>query len=244
LTLALAGPRSWRAWIARDQSRFLSVVLLATAVVLPFAYYAVNTPVTYDGVRHFLFTIPPMAVLSGVSVTAVLARTRQRAIRAALAAGLGALLALTSWDMWQLHPYQYVYFNRAMIGGLPGAAPRFDTDYWGASYKEGVAWLVDHPPEAPSGRKLKVASCSHSGSTSYFLPADRFDYVGSYDDGQKIFDEPDVLLATTRWECDTRRKGRTLHVVERMGVPLLSVIEVDHDDGDAVVPPRWRRFDR
>ena len=103
-----------------------------------------------------------------------------RAVPVLTVAALGALMALTVRDMVLLHPYQYVYFNRAVIGGLPGAAKRFDTDYWGASYKEGVRWLVDQAPDPPSARRLKVASCSHSESTSYFLPADRFDYVGSY----------------------------------------------------------------
>ncbi len=209
-------------------------MLLAAAIAVPFVYYAVMAPVTYDGVRHFLFTIPPMSVLAGVSLAAFLARTRSLWLRALTVAAVGGLMALTAWDMYLLHPYQYVYFNRAVIGGLPGAASRFETDYWGASYKEGVRWLVDHAPEPPGARKLKVASCSHSASTSYFLPTDRFDYVGSYHDGQLIFDEPDVLLATTRWACNKMRKGRTLHVVERMGVPLLYVIEVDHDDGSAV----------
>ena len=57
---------------------------------------------------------------------------------------LAASLLATVVDMVQLHPYQYVYFNRVVAGGLPRAAERYDTDYWGAAGKEAVEWTVDH----------------------------------------------------------------------------------------------------
>ena len=45
-------------------------------------------------------------------------------------------------DVARLHPYEYAYFNRS-FGGLPAAAGRFETDYWGVAYKEGFEWLVN-----------------------------------------------------------------------------------------------------
>lgn len=44
----------------------------------------------------------------------------------------------------RLHPYQYVYYN-VFTGGPRGAAKRFTAmDYWGSSYREATAWLVQH----------------------------------------------------------------------------------------------------
>jgi hypothetical protein len=38
-------------------------------------------------------------------------------------------------------------------------------------------------------------------------------------------EDPDIVLATTRDQCHRAVPGRILHVVERMGTPLLYVIE-------------------
>jgi ketosteroid isomerase-like protein len=39
-----------------------------------------------------------------------------------------------------------------------------------------------------------------------------------------LADDPDILLATTRYRC-MEEMGQPVHVVERMGVPLLYVFE-------------------
>jgi len=80
-------------------------------------------------------------------------------------------------------------------------------------------------------RRIKVASCLYSLSTSYFLPEDRFEYIGSYGSGQMISygAQPDLFLATTRWNCHKIHSGRVLHTIVRKGVPLLYIIEVYHD---------------
>ena len=78
-------------------------------------------------------------------------------------------------------------------------------------------------------RKIKVASCSYFLSTSYYLPQERFEYIGSYEKGPKVTGKPDVFLATTRWNCDQRVEGKVIHVVERQHTPLLFIKEVSHD---------------
>jgi hypothetical protein len=75
-------------------------------------------------------------------------------------------------------------------------------------------------------------SCSPPLSVQYYLPRGRFEYVGSYAYRQ-VDDRPDIFIATTRWACDRRFKGRVVHTVEREGVPLLFVKERAH-----AMPPR------
>lgn len=46
------------------------------------------------------------------------------------------------------HPHQLAYFN-GLVGGLGGAQRRGvpdATDYWGLSYRQGMAWLDRHAP--------------------------------------------------------------------------------------------------
>ena len=71
-------------------------------------------------------------------------------------------LMTTIADMIALHPYESVYFNRLIAGGLRSAAGSYETDYWGNSYREGVEWLVTHyGPSASATQPIRVASCSH-----------------------------------------------------------------------------------
>ena len=49
------------------------------------------------------------------------------------------------WD-WQLHPYQYVYYN-SLAGGVAGASSGYDMDYWFVTYKEGVEHVNQVAPK-------------------------------------------------------------------------------------------------
>jgi len=211
----------FRTWLRADVGLLLTVIV----PLLPLTYAVLATPPDYDGVRHFLFILPPMAVIAAYSIAEVVKHGRGW-LRISIMAVSTESLLLTGVDMIRLHPYQYVFFNRLFAGGLETAARYYDTDYWGASYKEGVEWLVAHYP-VQAGRRPKVASCLHPVSTSYFLPRDRFEFVGSYHGQHPISARPDIFLASKRWGCDQNETGRVLHTVSRMGVPLLYVIEVD-----------------
>lgn len=213
--------RAPRPWL-RDQ-RWIVGVILGLSVGVPIASQALRGAVVYGGWRHFLFVAPMLAVAAGWVLARLVEPGAGRRWRIPVAAAAGLSMALTAVDMVRLHPYQTVYFNRALAGGLPGAAGDYETDYWGTSYKEGVAWLqANHRSDDPA-RRIKVTSCSHPVSTSYFLTDPRFEYVGHVD---RLRDQPDVLLATTRWGCHRSLPGRVLHVVRRFGVPLLYVVEV------------------
>ena len=209
---------------AIDRTAAIFTALLALTVAVPVASVLWSHPILYDGIRHVLFVIPPLAVLAGVTVASFVAWARPRWARVAVAAALTASVVVTAADMWRLHPYESVYFNRSVAGGLHGAFGRFETDYWGQSYKEGVEWLAANYERAKPGR-TRVANCNTPFLTGYYLEqsADRrarFESVG-------LDEAPDVVLATTRWSCPEKIAGRVLHVVTRADTPLCYVIEVD-----------------
>ena len=120
--------------------------------------------------------------------------------------------------MTLLHPYQSIYFNRLFAGGLQGASGRFETDYWGTSYREAVEWVLRNVP----GEGIRIANCSSPLLTSYYLRGP---------DGTRFIpvardESPDLLVATTRWDCHRRPEARVLHRVERQGVPLAYVLDL------------------
>jgi 4-amino-4-deoxy-L-arabinose transferase-like glycosyltransferase len=218
--------------LSRD--RALSIFIVIFGIIFPVGYTVLTKPTDYDGIRHFLFVVPLLAVLAAFCLTMVLDKAGPSFFSIVLVIMVLASGALTAVDMIQLHPYQYIYFNRLFGKGVAQAANSFDTDYWGSSYKEGVEWVVNNYEKPDHDRKIKVVSCLHALSTSYFLPEDRFEYLGTFHDGKEIPEnaEPDLFLATTRWSGHKKLEGKLLHVISRKNVPLLYIIEVSHDSDD------------
>ncbi|MBI5318891.1 glycosyltransferase family 39 protein [Bradyrhizobium sp.] len=146
---------------ARRKTIFL---MLTLATVLPLAIAMVKRPALYNGIRHFIFVIPPMAVLAGVAFAKLmswLGETRRSWQPVALAVfAFGLLLPLG--EMIRLHPYQYTHFNH-MAGTVRSADNLFMLDYWGLALKQasdGLRNEIDERQEVPpQGRKWKVAVC-------------------------------------------------------------------------------------
>jgi hypothetical protein len=98
----------------------------------------------YNGIRHFIFVIPPLAVLAGLAGAWLIDRLA-RAWRpaAALAAAVLVIgLVRPVVDMAQLHPYEYTHFND-LAGDVRGASKRYMLDYWGLSLKQAADALRD-----------------------------------------------------------------------------------------------------
>lgn len=202
--------------------RLLKTGLLVLVFSIPILAAIALRATIYDGLRQFLFIVPSLAVLAGVSVAKLLASKGMLVTKAVVVGVVMLSVGLTAFDMVDLHPYQYVYFNRLIGGGLETASTKYETDYYGASYREGVRWVIDNYHSA-SGEKVRVANPSMNFLTAYYLEAspelrDRFQPV-------QAWDNPDVFIATTRWNFNNDKQGTVVHVVSRKGVPLLYVIE-------------------
>ena len=206
-----------------DHRSAVFIALIVVATFFPIASAIQSGTILYDGMRHLLFIVPPLAVLAGIVTASFFSNVGSRAAGAAVAIALAASVSVTAADMWRLHPYESIYFNRTFGGGLPHAYGRFETDYWGQSYREATDWLVANYAPAKPG-PIRVANCSVPFLTGYYLdtPERREHFLNVHLD-----EHPDVVLATTRWHCNEIVAGRVLHVVTRMNTPLCYVIEVD-----------------
>jgi hypothetical protein len=140
----------------------LLVVLLAA--VLPIAIAIVTRPAGYNGIRHFLFAVPPIALLAGLAVPWLIDWARRQSSRALIILTLLAAAAVLDpvVAMVRLHPYEYTYFN-LLAGGERGARKNYMIDYWGLSFKQaGEAlhgWLEATGEKPPQSRRWKVAAC-------------------------------------------------------------------------------------
>jgi len=122
----------------------------------------VKRPALYNGIRHFIFVIPPMTVLAGLAFARGMnwLKENRRSWQPAAVAIFAFGLLLPFSEMIRLHPYQYTHFNH-IAGTVRSADNLFMLDYWGLALKQasdGLREQLDERQEAPPhGRKWKVA---------------------------------------------------------------------------------------
>jgi len=88
----------------------------------------------YDGMRHFLFILPPVFIFIGFAFDSlfIFIKKKWMMVLLVLAVLLPGIIGITL-----LHPYEYTYYN-SFIGGTAGAFRHYETDYWLTCYKEAV----------------------------------------------------------------------------------------------------------
>ena len=198
----------------------LLVVLLAAA--LPIGIAVVTRPAGYNGIRHFLFAVPPIALLAGLAVPWLIDQARRRSKRALIAVVLLAAAAILDpvVAMVRLHPYEYTYFN-LLAGGERGARKDYMIDYWGLSFKQaGEAlrgWLEATGEKPPQGRRWKVAVCGPHPPARIALG-----------DGFELTWDPrgaDFVMALGEFYC-ARLDAPVLAKVDRAGVTYATVYDI------------------
>jgi len=150
---------------------------LALAAVFPLLITIMLRPAMYNGIRHFVFVLPPLAVLGGlagvflVDAAARYVRFAPVAAAAILAAGIGFPISA----MARLHPYEYTHFNW-LSGGVAHARDRYMLDYWGLSFKQAslalLAKLAAGHETKPADRRWKIAVCGPHRSPQVELGGD------------------------------------------------------------------------
>jgi hypothetical protein len=163
----------------------------------------------YDAWRQFLFLSGPLILIAALGVY-VLILSKNKIVAAA-----GILLCIlnicvTAREMVTLHPYEYIYFN-SLVGGLKGAYGRYETDYWGASFKEATDWIVANRLSL-SHDTLYIYPCVFFPASPYSKPGVIIDNTGDK--------KATVFYCYTRWNQDRQLPGTVIHTIEREGVPL------------------------
>jgi hypothetical protein len=187
----------------------------ATAIVPVLLHIAGHGP-AFSGMRHFIFVVPPLAVLAGLGIDRAFdfLSGRQRVLGAAALAGLSAGYVWTASVVVRLHPYEYLYFNQ-LVGGLAGADQRYDTDYWVNIMHEAVIDLDKTlQREAPSLSPYRVAVCSDGVQFTHDIARDKRLVLATGSEAADFF------IAPTHMHCDSALEGRVIAKIERMGTVI------------------------
>ncbi|MFV8749233.1 hypothetical protein ACNOYE_01650 [Nannocystaceae bacterium ST9] len=198
--------------------------LLIFVILFPPLYAIAKRSPLYDGLRHFLFLVPMMTVIAGVTAATILRWVGARS-RVALG-GLGTLVVVWAVRMVlvmiAIHPQQYLWFNQ-IIGGLPGAFLKYDTDYYGNTYKEGFELLRRRLWEDERERFLEkpyvVGACMPD------FVADQ--YLGASFERKRKGGKSDFWLGYTRNNCYMQNEAAPeFDRVERDGTLLLLIRDI------------------
>lgn len=206
------GILAFRVW--RKQINLDFFLVLFIGAILPLTGLIIFRATMYDNFRQILFLLPPLILLAGFALDLIFSVLRTAALRLIL---LSALAIPGIFASFQLHPYQYIYYN-SLPGQTGGAFRRFELDYWGTAYREAALWLNSHArPNATIG----------GNEAEYLLAAYlRRDLVAERIGGPA---EPsDYLVITSRYNHDLTLypEADVVHSIERNGAVLAVIKEL------------------
>lgn len=201
--------------IAERSTRMVMATLLVGAF-FPLVFIMEDRPALYNGVRHFTFLLPLLAILSAWAIVAVWraltgshmqGKTVFQAIWAGIMAGL---MLVTLADIIQLHPYQYVRLNR-LAGDQAKAQFKWEGDYWSSALRAAADQLTEMKLPQRT-QPYWVAACVDTPQIEPYLDG-RFSVT-------RRWDEADFFLSTTNMHCHEVMKGTLVGGVQRQGMWL------------------------
>jgi len=187
---------------------WLPIIFIVFVGVFPVVYAVAKHSSLYDGIRHFLFIMPMINVLSAIGWASLMISFIKTKFKWAVPAVLILLMILPLRFMIANHPNEYIYFNE-IAGGIKNAYGEYETDYWMNSMKELSGWLVENDERIKRGEEVIVVTNSIDPVKHYFermapkvkiLYAsfkDRYKYKADYYLSIPRFIDSDLLKAGT-----------------------------------------------
>jgi len=125
-------------------------------LAIPVAAIYLFHSVLYDGWRQLFFIYPAIVLISLRGLVYLyrwLLRLPWHANGIRILAGIILLAGLMepAWFMVRYHPHENVYFN-IFAGDPTTLRQRFELDYWGLSYKQGIDAILANDP----GKSIKI----------------------------------------------------------------------------------------
>ena len=144
----------------RKKENLEPILIFAGWFLLPASAVVLLRSNLYDNARQLYFLFPPMFLVAGFAFEWVFTRLTHQTHRIVilLLTILPGLIAIT-----RLHPYEYVYYN-SLIGGVDSAVRKFETDYWGTSFKEAMEYINT---TAPGGARILILAGPNDIASRY-----------------------------------------------------------------------------
>ncbi len=183
--------------------------LLAGWFIIPLLGFVFGGVSLYDNFRQVLFILPPVFLLIGVFLEWFF-----DAFQRPLWRGLVLLILVAPGIVGgiRLHPYEYAYYN-SFTGGTGGAFRRYETEYWGTSFRAAADFL-----NANAKANARVLAIGPGHTLSPFLREDL----------KMVDDDPDYAVMLTRYDFDLENYTEfpDWYRVEREGAVFAVIREI------------------
>lgn len=148
------------------------VIILVLGSLFPLLLITATGSTLYNGYRQVFFIIPGIVVLLLYLILRFLESIRSKSFTIISIITISVLMVDTAFTMFQMHPYEYVYFNRLVSGGMKKGSELFDVDYWSIGFKEASEFLIQHNLNSQSS--YTVGNTATPEQTDYYLNRDAF----------------------------------------------------------------------
>jgi len=199
----------------------LKFAIICCWIVLPIGYSVVFQPTHYNNFRQYLFITPPLFILAGFSLTNIFIYLKKNWM---LVLFIVLILMPGVYSLWQLHPYQYIYYN-GFVGGIEGAFRRFELDNLFLAYKEAMEYLNQTAPE-----NAKIIHWRNGDVLKYYARKD-LEIINQNKVDNNRLKEFDYGIIPSDYNLDLNnlRFAETVFTVERDHAILVVVKEIKTD---------------
>ena len=209
------------------------ILFLIFAAVFPVAYAIYQKSPLYDGLRHFLFVIPPLVVAAALAWNYLFLKFKSKGVQIAGYVVIAVLLFLPLRFMVANHPNEYVYFNEA-FGGIKNAYGQYETDYWMNSVKEATRWWIENEYSKLNRDSVQMISNAVHPVYIEFLENDIRPFPGYTRYSNRVNLDWEYGIFISRYIEKEQLKywppAGTIYTVKADGVPLAAVVKRPSND--------------
>jgi len=211
-------------WQSIKWKRQIDLMLLVIVwFLLPLGWSMLPFSSMYDNFRQLFFIIPPLFLVSGMVFEWLVAKFRHPVFRMVIPLLLiipGILSGM------QLHPYEYIYYNR-FAGGTNAAFRKYELDYWVTSYRASTDYINEFAPE-----KSKIYVWGPAWIAKRYAREDLNIYeIDNFDSFGESIEDGSYIILSSRYDHDLYHfpNLKTIYAVTIDNV-VLSVIKTVSGD--------------
>ena len=173
--------------LLESREKLFSLALILGSIFIPFVYSFFNKSILYEGVRHFLFFLPFLAIMAAWGYWNLAQLGFHFIAKSNLADSkiskfkiiLFSTMCFSLYDpiRWTVvsHPHQYLYFSE-IFGGASNAYKLYDMDYYGNSLREAALWVNKRVEPVIHGQKIIWSTNANPDQIKYYLDPKKYIY--------------------------------------------------------------------
>jgi hypothetical protein len=159
------------------------------SLVIPLAVIIILHSVVYDSWRQMFFIYPSMLLIAVYGLKTVYGYLSNQFNHSGWLKIIAcAILVVGIWEpldfIIKYHPHENVFFN--VFAGKPSTLrQKYELDYWGLSYKQGIDYILAHDPtskislaynDSPADQYIRLMLQRDEASRLAYAPLDQADY--------------------------------------------------------------------